>query len=233
MFSIVISTYNEEKFLEKTLKSIKNQICNIGWEVIVSDSDSKDKTKKIAEKYDAKIVIGPQKGPALARNLGVKVAKYEYLIFIDADVILEPNLFDILIENIDGEYIIYLVKLEPDKKNLVNTIIFKLYNILNPVLVKYMPNFAIYSGQFICIRKDVFMKVKGFNKNFHLSEDRDLVIRAMKYGRIKFLKETYVKISLRRIKRWGWTKFLLFHLYSHIFYTFFKKSIRDKYEEIR
>jgi glycosyltransferase involved in cell wall biosynthesis len=231
--SIVIPTYNEEKYLERTLDSIKDQICNITREIIISDSNSVDRTRKIAEKYGARIVIGSKKGPALGRNLGSKVAMYDFLIFINADVMLEPNLFDILAKNMVDGSIIYLVKLKPDKKSLLNTIIFELYNAFNPILIRYMGNFAIYPGEFICIRRDVFNRIKGFKDNYHLSEDRDLVIRAIRYGKVKFLKETYAEISLRRVEKWGWTRFLLFHLYSHIFFTLFKKPIQNKYEEIR
>jgi len=231
--SIVIPTYNEEKYLEKTLKSIKDQICNIAREIIISDSNSVDKTREIAEKYGVKTVVGPKKGPALGRNLGSRAAKYDYLIFVNADVVLGPNLFDTLSKNKNDGSIVYLVKLKPDKKRLVNRIIFKLYNALNPVLIKHMSKFAIYPGEFICIRKDVFNRIKGFNNNYHLSEDRDLIVRAIRYGKVKFLKETYAEISLRRVEKWGWMRFLLFHMYSHIFYTLFKKPIQNEYEEIR
>lgn len=242
-FSVVIPTYNEEKYLERTLESIKNQISNliksasggIAWEIIISDSGSTDKTKEIAEKYAAKVVVGPKRGPALARNLGARAAKYDYLIFIDADVWLEPDLFNILAKNINEneKTIVYLAKLRPDKENLFNKIIFKLYNTLNSVLIKYQGNFAIYPAQFICIRKKIFVKINGFNTKYNLSEDRDLIIRALRYGKVKFLKETYIEVSLRRIEKWGWIKFLLFHLSSHIYYTILKKPVQNKYEEVR
>jgi GT2 family glycosyltransferase len=92
---------------------------------------------------------------------------------------------------------------------------------------------AVYPGDFICIRKDIFDKVGGFNIKFHLSEDRDLVIRSLRYGEVKFIKKTFVRVSTRRMEEWGWFKFLLFHMYSHIYYTLFKKPIKSKYEEIR
>ena len=49
MISIVIPTLNEEKYLSKLLKSIKNQTFK-DYEIIVSDNNSKDNTKKIAKK---------------------------------------------------------------------------------------------------------------------------------------------------------------------------------------
>ena len=75
MISIIIISKNEEKVHPRLLESIKHQKTKFKYEVIVSDANSKGKTKKIAKKYKCKIVKGglPSKG----RNNGAKSAKYE------------------------------------------------------------------------------------------------------------------------------------------------------------
>jgi len=59
--SVIVPTLNEEKYLEKTLLSIKAQTIKTPYEIIVSDGNSKDNTIKIAKKYVNKMVVKPKK----------------------------------------------------------------------------------------------------------------------------------------------------------------------------
>ena len=87
MISIVIPTYNEQKYLPELLKSLKKQTYK-HYEIIISDNNSTDNTLNIAKTYKCKIVKGGY--PPIARNNGAKVAKYD-LLFIDSDVIINDK----------------------------------------------------------------------------------------------------------------------------------------------
>jgi len=99
-FSIIIPTFNEEKNILKTLKSIYNSICkNINnYEIIIVDSNSKDKTVKIVKEYlnikkiKYSIVLNEtQVYPGKARNIGIKKAQYENLILIDCGITIKED----------------------------------------------------------------------------------------------------------------------------------------------
>jgi len=90
MLSIIIPTLNEEKFLPHLLISLKEQTFK-DFEIIVADNNSTDATRSIALKSGAKMVEGGL--PARGRNNGAKVARGEWLLFLDADVILPPGFF--------------------------------------------------------------------------------------------------------------------------------------------
>ena len=81
--SIVIPVKNEEKNIPVILESIKKQTYK-PYEVIVSDADSKDNTRKIAKEYGARVVEGGI--PAIGRNNGFNAAQKDIVIFMDADV---------------------------------------------------------------------------------------------------------------------------------------------------
>lgn len=84
--SVIIPARNEEDNIERLLKSIRdNTLEKEKYEIIVVDGGSTDNTRKICRKYDARIVEGPAKGPAVARNEGWKNAEGNLFFFLDAD----------------------------------------------------------------------------------------------------------------------------------------------------
>lgn len=87
--SIIIPVFNKEKYLEKCLKSVLDQTLEEK-EIICIDDGSQDLSCKILEKYETeienfKLVKQENKGAGAARNLGIGIAKGEYICFIDAD----------------------------------------------------------------------------------------------------------------------------------------------------
>ena len=100
--SIIIPTFNDQETISKCLESILNQD-EENIEVIVVNDGSTDSTLSIIEKYrekDKRIFIFNQKnsGSAIARNVGVKLAKSEYILFVDADDWIDNNYVSILLE---------------------------------------------------------------------------------------------------------------------------------------
>jgi glycosyltransferase involved in cell wall biosynthesis len=97
--SVVITTKNEEKNIENCLKSIQLQTWN-NIEIIVVDNNSADKTKEISRRYTELVF---DKGPerSAQRNHGLMdIATGVYGMFIDADMILTPNLVKTCVEKI-------------------------------------------------------------------------------------------------------------------------------------
>lgn len=88
LVSIVIPVYNAELYLEETIQSVKNQTYQ-NWELILVDDASTDNSLKILKSQECPNITGislpENKGPAVARNMGVRIAKGRYLAFLDAD----------------------------------------------------------------------------------------------------------------------------------------------------
>lgn len=88
-FSIIIPLYNKEMYVAECLESIlKQTYCN--WEAIIVDDGSTDGSVDVVKRFldlDNRIICIRQdnKGPGLARNEGIKRAKGDYLLFLDAD----------------------------------------------------------------------------------------------------------------------------------------------------
>ena len=102
-FSIVVPVYNVEKYIDKCLKSIKNQSYK-NFEVIIVNDGSKENEEKIINKYlsDKRFSYYKKKNGGLsdARNYGVKYITGDYLIFIDSDDYIEKDLLKQIDKNL-------------------------------------------------------------------------------------------------------------------------------------
>ena len=89
LFSVIITTKNEQDVIEDLLKSLETQSYR-NLEIIAIDNNSTDKTKDIAKKY-TRLVFN--KGPerSAQRNYGVEKSKGKYVYIMDADMSLQEN----------------------------------------------------------------------------------------------------------------------------------------------
>ena len=108
MFSIIIPIFNADKYLNLCLNSILNQTY-IHFELILVNDGSTDNSKEICEEFAKrdsriKVVNKINGGVSTARNVGIKLAKGDWLLFADADDELYPdslsNLFNLIENNI-------------------------------------------------------------------------------------------------------------------------------------
>lgn len=97
-FSLVLPTYNMEKYLGACLNSILNQTCE-DYEVLIINDGSNDKSAEIAQEYvDSderfKLLSFKNGGLSEARNRGIKFSNGDYIIFIDPDDTIQPELLE-------------------------------------------------------------------------------------------------------------------------------------------
>lgn len=102
--SVIIPAYNEEDEIVDCLESLGNQRYK-GFEIIVVDDGSSDRTRKRVNNLSRKIPLinlltQKHKGPGGARNLGAKHARGEILVFVDADMTFESDFIKKLVDPI-------------------------------------------------------------------------------------------------------------------------------------
>ena len=96
MISVVINTYNAQEHLAKVLESVKDFD-----EVVVCDMESTDDTVKIAERYGCRVVTFPKNGHTCcepARTFAIQAAQNPWVLVVDADEIVTPELRKALYE---------------------------------------------------------------------------------------------------------------------------------------
>lgn len=99
--SIIMPVWNAEKYLERSIASVKNQTYQ-NWELIIVDDGSDDNSISICEKESRKdlrikLICNEHGGTALARNTGIKEAEGDYIGFLDADDVFHPMFFEKMI----------------------------------------------------------------------------------------------------------------------------------------
>jgi len=90
LVSVVIPTFNSERYLDRCLSSVEDQSYE-RLEVIVVDDGSTDSTIEIAQRHQDKVFTNPRRGRAEAKNEGVERSRGKYLLFIDSDMELTRN----------------------------------------------------------------------------------------------------------------------------------------------
>lgn len=127
--SIIVPTYNLEKYITRTLDSLKKQTF-VNFEVYVIDDASTDKTVEQVKKFcdiDKRfnlIELSQNQGISHARNVGIQIAKGDYIIFVDGDDALSRNALKKLsyaISTSSGaiDAIYFNLKIVPDGDNAI------------------------------------------------------------------------------------------------------------------
>lgn len=108
--SIIVPVYNVEDYIEECIDSIVNQTLK-EIEIIIVNDGTKDNSIKKIEKYlsDPRVVLINKENGGLssARNAGLKLAKGEYISFIDSDDFIELTMLEDLYNNSEDSEIVF------------------------------------------------------------------------------------------------------------------------------
>lgn len=199
ILSIIIPTYNEEEYLPLLLKSIKQQDFR-DYEIIVADADSKDNTVKIAEEYGCIVVEGGM--PAVGRNNGAKVAKGDYLLFLDSDLKLTEDYLAKVIYEFKMERLgIAITQMKPLSKKTEDKLLHDLANLFMISVEKIKPHGAGCYG--IIAKRELHERCGGFNEELTFGEDTEYIERLAKKERFKVLRNAKIGVSTRRLEEEG------------------------------
>ena len=109
IFSIIITTYNYEKYIRESVESALNQDFSDKYEIIVVDDCSSDYTSLIFDDYDSLIRINNEKNLSIevSVNKGIRKASGKYIVRLDADDYLEYDFLSEVSKYIESENIFY------------------------------------------------------------------------------------------------------------------------------
>jgi len=227
MISVIIPTFNEEKYLETTLKALRNQSYAKKFEIIVADGGSRDRTVRIARKYADKVVV-TSRGVSKGRNAGALVSKGDVLVFIDADTVPYGNALNELESAMRHRGVVGatcpVMPMSSIAADWLQALALKTITKLS--LTTKRP---VIPGICIACRRDAFERIGGFDESINVNEDADFVMRLRRFGKIGFAEYTFVLTSTRRIQKWGRAKSMMKWIKINLKHVIFneKTSIRE------
>lgn len=184
--SVILPTYNREKYLKKTIESVLKQKTDFKFEIIVVDDASTDGTEELISEINSPLIkylkLKENSGGAKARNHGISTSKGKYIAFIDSDTTWLPNKLQKQVdflesnENYIGVYSKFL-KIKGTKSRLMP----KQIPSPDELGKKILLDNCIDTPTSI-VRKEAINSVNGFDESLPRFQDWELFIRLSRVG---------------------------------------------------
>jgi glycosyltransferase involved in cell wall biosynthesis len=200
--SIVIPHKNDSEIISKALASIATQLIKPDQVIIVDDDSLSEHKFRLAAQINEfnglpiELINSVGSGLAAARNTGIRYSRGILLAFLDCDdewmpdkLISQVNAFTHNVVAVHG----WCINVNNDKHE----------TLLKPK-VKYSQQSLINgdysvtgSASCVMLKREIALKVGGFNENLKFAEDLDMWVRISKYGMFKCLEKPLVRIAIR------------------------------------
>ena len=206
-FSVVIPLYNKEKDVLNTIQSVLKQTHSM-FEIIIVDDGSTDSSIEIIKNIkDERIRLFSKKneGVSIARNYGVEKATTEFITFLDADDYWYPNhlenLHSLIAKFPESQW--YASAYEKKRTHRLTT------QMNSPIMdngenwfgeiddfFNYCFVDSLTNSSSVCLKKEFFNSLDGFNKLYTHGEDTDLWIRAALKSSLIFSNKITIRNNL-------------------------------------
>jgi len=148
-----------------------------GWELIVCDNNSTDRTAEIARAAGAQVVFEPHNQISRARNRGAAAATGEWLLFVDADSCPSAGLLGELRAAIEASKCLAGGSvIAADSDSLVFRVGIRIWNAISRIN-------RWGAGSFIFCERAAFIELAGFSEDLYASEELDFFQRAKALAR--------------------------------------------------
>ena len=202
MISVVIPTFNSEKYLEQCLDAVKGQSFSADQtEIIIVDNGSTDGIVDIAKKYTDNIIIDKDANVSGLRNIGAKQSKGDILFFLDSDCVPENDWIENALRIFDTQNVAvagcwYQISSNP-------TWVEKVWDAHMSWRREADQDVSWVPSGDLIIKKSVFDNVDGFNSELQTGEDTDICNRLTNSGNRIFASSDVAVVHLGEAKTIG------------------------------
>lgn len=192
LVSIIIVTWNGQKWLEKCLDSLYNQTYPL-YEIIVVDNNSSDNTVEFIQLNYAQIILVKSTenlGFATGNNKGVEIAQGEYIMFINNDTWVEPDFLEKMVSFYQQNSYAVIAPLQANYENTehFDNYAYTIDPLGNYIIAKSSPFYL--GGVCLLCSKDVYLKTQGFDNDFFMYfEETDW------FWRLQLLKYSFTSVE--------------------------------------
>ena len=209
--SIITPCYNSDRYIGRTIASVQAQTL-IDWEHIVVDDGSSDRSAEIVQSYSAsdpriRLIQQPNGGVCKARNAGFAAASQEsdYLLFLDADDCLNPEMLETLTSHLDQHSevgLVYCNLTAVDENGAVLDVLLFPRCVPTPLGLRLLPNdhpetsfLSLLSATIIpsitVLRRSIYEQTTGWDEAFGQGfEDYDLFLGVALQSQCHYLPQS-------------------------------------------
>ena len=209
-FSFIVAVFNRPHEVHELLQSFAHLDTYATYEIIIVEDGSSETCKTVVDAYRDKLPINylfqTNQGPGRARNNGAKKAQFDYLIFLDSDVLLTKDYLTHVIKSLKKKRVDCFGGPDQDQKDFSITqkaVDFSMTSFLTTGGIRGKTKSAKdYEPRSfnLGIKRELYMKIDGFS-NIHPGEDPELIMRLKEHDKgikIGFIPSAKV-IHKRRI----------------------------------
>lgn len=205
MISFIIPAYNEEQCLLETIDALHQAGLALGeaYEVLVADDGSTDKTAAIAAEKGALVVSVAHRQIAATRNSGAMASTGEFLIFIDADTLVNPQVVQFAVKAmrqgaVGGGAGMLFDEPTPFYARLMLRVVVHVFRWL-----------GVATGCYLFCTRAAFVAVGGFDEKYFGAEEIVMSRALKRQGRFVILKQA-VTTSARKLRTYSVYEQILF-----------------------
>jgi glycosyltransferase involved in cell wall biosynthesis len=181
--TVVVPTRDRPESLSRCLEAILQQQTDRVFEIVLVDDG---REHPVAAPFDdrVRVVPGPRRGPAAARNRGIAAAEGEILLFTDDDALVQPDWLQAAVEALESH---------PEALGVEGPVTCPLFDRLyEHAVVSERPGGFVTCN--VGYRADALRRVGGFDERFRFAyhEDVDLAATIVRLGEIRFVDEMRV-----------------------------------------
>jgi rSAM/selenodomain-associated transferase 2 len=195
--SIIIPTFNEAQIIGQLIRYLHHNAHDRAIEIIVTDGESTDNTKLVAEEAGAKVVSSPVKGRAAQMHYAALQAQGNILYFIHADTFPPVTFANDITGAVNDGYHIGRYRTSFRSRNLLLKI--------NQWFTRFDWLVCMGGDQTLFVEKNLYHQAGGFDSSKLIMEEYYFGLKARSLGRYKVLQGK-ASVSARKYEQHSWLK---------------------------
>ena len=233
--SVIVPAYNAQKTIGQCIDALLAQTYpRESYEVIVVDDGSTDGTTDVVKAYQVKYLYQRNQGPATARNIGVREAQGEIILFTDSDCVPFNNWIEEMVEPFKNKEVVAVKGAYKTRQKSMTARFAQLEFEERFEMLKKAESIDMVDTYAAGFRKDIFLLMGGFDPYFPVAnnEDTELSYRMSKLGYKMVFNPDAIVYHLNHpstIRRYSRLKFWRGYWRTVVYKRFPDKMLKDSY----
>ncbi|SDC79743.1 transferase 2, rSAM/selenodomain-associated [Algoriphagus faecimaris] len=223
--SVIIPTLHEIQNLQELIPLLQEELKNFPHEIIVIDGGSEDESATFCRQNGVLFENSGRSSRAVQMNLGAKIASGDMFYFVHADTRPLKGFYSDILKAVEKGALVGCYRYRFDSENFLLKI--------NGWFTRFNGLFSGGGDQTLYIHRSIFKELGGFNEEYCIMEDFELVRRIKKRFRFHIIPRS-IRVSARKYDQNSWFKVQWANLMAFTYFIQHRdpKEIRQLYQKM-